>query len=357
MSQPLTVDVLKTLFAEFNRLPYSHISEPTFMEITGYPHYENVCSNIFQFYLQPQNPHGLESLFLEGLCALSLDHIPPDLQSAEIQREVITTTGNRIDLVIETASIVIGIENKVFHGVHNNLVDYWDYLETISRGRTVHGVLLSLYPVETHTPLHKFKVISYQQYFSYILNAMGKYLLGAKEPYLTFFRDFVQTLENLRRGSAVNAELLAYLRDNEAQIVALLSEINGLRDEMRRKIKVLGSLIQLDELKSVRQVQQWFYREPTGLFDVLVHDIDLDTGVVVAIDTILRLSGWQILLYNRRGTRGQIETWLNQHNIRTTKRAEGEWRLVYGDNQFAYDSDVGNIQSQLQDLLGKFASK
>ena len=37
------------------------------MEIGGYPHYENVCSNFLAFFFNPERPHGLGSLFLDAL--------------------------------------------------------------------------------------------------------------------------------------------------------------------------------------------------------------------------------------------------------------------------------------------------
>ena len=56
-----------SLLDEFNKVP-GRISRPqTFMEIGGYPHYENVCSNFLAFFFDPEGPHGLDSLFLEAL--------------------------------------------------------------------------------------------------------------------------------------------------------------------------------------------------------------------------------------------------------------------------------------------------
>ena len=62
----------KILLDEFEGLP-GRISRPqTFMEIGGYPHYENVCSNFLAFFFDPEGPHGLSSLFLDALVGRSV---------------------------------------------------------------------------------------------------------------------------------------------------------------------------------------------------------------------------------------------------------------------------------------------
>jgi hypothetical protein len=57
------------LLDEFSRLPQLPRVERTILEISGYPHYENVASNILGFFLDPKNGHGLERIVLESLLA------------------------------------------------------------------------------------------------------------------------------------------------------------------------------------------------------------------------------------------------------------------------------------------------
>jgi hypothetical protein len=58
---------MSALLDEFSKLPDRVKRRPTLMEIAGYPHYENVCSNILAFYLDPEEPHGLGTLVLDAL--------------------------------------------------------------------------------------------------------------------------------------------------------------------------------------------------------------------------------------------------------------------------------------------------
>ena len=61
-------DKWKALLDEFRQeVPRRPERLPTFMEVAGYPHYENVCSNILAFFFDPSKPHGLGTLFLDAL--------------------------------------------------------------------------------------------------------------------------------------------------------------------------------------------------------------------------------------------------------------------------------------------------
>jgi hypothetical protein len=101
------------------------------MEIAGYPHYENVCSNILAFYLDPEEVHGLGTLVLDALARVgSIAAADEGVGgNVSVEREVITDNGNRIDILIETDAHAILIENKIYASVENPLKDYAAYLD------------------------------------------------------------------------------------------------------------------------------------------------------------------------------------------------------------------------------------
>nr|WP_255478538.1 PD-(D/E)XK nuclease family protein [Rufibacter sp. XAAS-G3-1] len=86
------------------------------MEISGYPHYENVCSNILKFYLDINNEHELKDLIINSVvhCADKDFHLEYEFENIEVLREVETNNGNRLDILIKTNNYIIGIENKFF---------------------------------------------------------------------------------------------------------------------------------------------------------------------------------------------------------------------------------------------------
>ena len=60
----MNIDELQNLL---DNLPERKIKNPTFFEITKYPHYENVCSNLLQFFLDPQSQvHQLGDIMLQS---------------------------------------------------------------------------------------------------------------------------------------------------------------------------------------------------------------------------------------------------------------------------------------------------
>ena len=115
-----------SLLDEFEGLS-GRLSRPqTFMEIGGYPHYENVCSNFLAYFFDPEGPHGLGSLFLDALVgAVGIEGVEGGLGgNVSVEREVFTDAGNRIDLLIKSDSHAVLIENKIFAAVANPFEDY-----------------------------------------------------------------------------------------------------------------------------------------------------------------------------------------------------------------------------------------
>jgi hypothetical protein len=102
-----------SLLDEFKRLSGRFAQPQTFMEIDGYPHYENVCSNFLAFFFDPESPHGLGSLFLDALVG-SVGIIGGERglgDNVSVEREATTEAGNRIDLLVTSDSHAVLIEN------------------------------------------------------------------------------------------------------------------------------------------------------------------------------------------------------------------------------------------------------
>ena len=116
MCDDWNADAVAVLLDEFRqRVPPRPERPPTFMEISRYPHYENVCSNILAFFFDPSEPHGLGTLFLDALAKVGCIKEPDWTTGAHVQvdREEATSSGNRIDLLIRSHSHAILIENTL----------------------------------------------------------------------------------------------------------------------------------------------------------------------------------------------------------------------------------------------------
>ncbi len=349
MPATLPVDRLEKLLAAFRTLPRSHLREQTFMQIAGYPQLENVASNILDFYLNPTNPHELRSLVLDTLLALLQHPEPIAGQHVEVRREETTITGKRIDLVIETDTLVIGIENKIYHTVGNPFAEYRQHLAELSRGRTLYCVLLCL-DLPVNTPdLAGFVPIRYRAFFDRILARIGTYMLHAREPYLTFLRDFIRTLSELDQESSMDAKMLAYFEQHRTDIEALLTEVQVFREEMKRKIRDLPGLI--DTSGVVLPIKQGQHKPENELYHLLTYQVALTDQLGLQINVNLSPTGWRINLFNYRGSRGALEAWFADRHILVKPRKMQPWRLGYGSDMLDYTANLTQVAAKIQELM------
>ncbi len=105
---------------------------------------ENTLSRVIAELFDPRGSHGQGLLFVNALLQ-KLGY--PRLGSKDavrVRREAMTRKKRRIDIVIETRSYVIGIENKPWAGQQNNqLADYFEELSADLRGREPILIFLS----------------------------------------------------------------------------------------------------------------------------------------------------------------------------------------------------------------------
>lgn len=186
--------------------------ETTVFDIAGFPHYENVVSNIYAYFFDPNKEHGLGSLFLDSLQEL----INTDFRftSPEVLREKTTKKGGRIDLVIQDADKqdkkVILIENKVYHWVHNDLDDYYNSYKALK----MKGVLLSVSPIKTG---HKeFVNITHDQLLNKVFANLGLLLLSVPEQSLYLLKEFSKNLKNFVMSHEIRSYYEFYQRNYSA---------------------------------------------------------------------------------------------------------------------------------------------
>jgi hypothetical protein len=137
------------------------------MQIAGYPHYENVCSNILAFFLEPTKEHGLDDLVLKGLVAAAGEN-PDDIdfERAKVDREVGTEDRKRLDLIVSVneGEFVIGIENKIGAPLYNDLEAYGRLIDKHRKGQRSRSLKIVLSLRETPTT-NDFKSVTYKKLF------------------------------------------------------------------------------------------------------------------------------------------------------------------------------------------------
>ena len=266
----LDINVCEKLLIRFSQFKPSD-RKPTLMEICSFPQqrFEEICSRILKFFLKPDNPHGMKSLFIRSLeqclsekCmdevvrglensnqkeyvvtrgkngTYRLFSLPeyekfikevdsrPDKRQADclkraldpyliscfmnkdqqffeadeslcVQCEVVTEKQNRIDLLVNSKSWVVCIENKIFANVQNPLYDYESYVEK-TFGKSIPEdkrffVILSLKGQEENA--EKWIYIYYHDFFKRIKENLGNYMDRADKDYLAFLMSWIKTME------------------------------------------------------------------------------------------------------------------------------------------------------------------
>jgi PD-(D/E)XK nuclease superfamily len=322
---------LKTLIDEYKKLAINKISyEPTFMEISGYPHYENVCTNILSFFFDTSEVHNMKDLLLRALFkVMGLD--VTDLIVNEVVREQVTSENKRIDLVILTDEFVIGIENKIFAGLYNDLDIYSNYLKTIQNDRKLYKIVLSLNRITNAS--NEFINITYSELFNAIDDLMSFYWKEIDNKYFLFLKDFIKTINNLKGDNDMdNSQVLNYISTNLEDIEAFMKFTNDLKKNIKTKVETLSQVVNYKD----KSCKQWFYTRNEDLGYDLVHDISVEDSIV-AIDTWYKPNIWKLSIWLRRGGR-QL----------TSKNDLSNWLVSKGVD----DNDI-NIQDNNRNILVK----
>ena len=341
------------LLDDFRALP-GRVERPrTYMEIAGYPHYENVCSNILAFFMDPEESHGLGTLVLDALA--SAGNITAAGEgvggNVSVEREVTTDKGNRIDILIESDDRAVLIENKIYAAASNPFDDYTDYFDRTYADRADRKkILLTLYPTNEGRKWD-FTNLTYEQFVQQIRSLLGGYVSNADIRHLTMFLDFLNTLENLRRGTRMDQEFVKFLAERSNDIEDFFADLKSFRDELRKKVEELRALIDVSQYRSVEVQDLW--RGPTAtLTDTLYHDIRVSEDLPVAIDTSISPHGWEIQIFVRRGgDRSKLRDLLQRLEV----PFEEKKRFIHTDH-FAYDANLDQIAPVLQDLVDKLAT-
>lgn len=345
----MNLEPFSKILAEYKSISSSEPFEPTFMDLSRYPHYENVCSNILAFYFDRNETHGMDNMLLLALCKSYDDSFKEHhFESVNVQREVFTSEGKKIDIVIEDNNYILAIENKIFQDVYNDLEDYSNYVDTNAKGREKIKILLSLYKSEAHKlSAFGFKNILYAELFGKLEEIIGRYILNANNKYLIYLFDFIKTIQRLEKGTVMNKEFIRFLSDNENEINRLLVETSNVRKELRRKLKELSELINIEKYKNVRLE---YYKELFGeLYDELFYDIKISDNLTIYIDVILSPSGWYFEINPKKNSQSKFEDFIRNKNIQLIDSYEKGRKRI--SETYEYDESLEVIARTLQNVI------
>ncbi|QBQ54781.1 PD-(D/E)XK nuclease family protein [Nitrosococcus wardiae] len=275
---PSSCEEYLELLAEFESLP-KEISSESIFDIAGYPHYENVASNILAFFLNPNNEHGLGHLILSSL--LNLSGASETKQSnVQVSREAYTINGGRLDILIETDNQLIGIENKIYHHLANDLADYSKSLDKWAQPSQLSVVKIVL-GIKKEQESFGFVCITYEELFSKVKERLGSYATTSSQKWLLYLIDFIRTIEKLKGDDMEFNENDKFFIENEDRVNSLVNARNRFLSKLNSKVRELQEEIEKPEACE----KQWIYAK-----SCLVHDFNL-SGNSIAFDLYVSPAG------------------------------------------------------------------
>lgn len=234
-----TIKEFKQLLSEFENIPALLHRDPTFLEICEFPHREVICSNILCFFFNSNREHNLKDLFARSLLEL-INAKEYGSHHYYCEKEVTTADNKRIDLVLTGNNTAVVIENKIYADLNNDLDAY---LEHIKDYKNKYGVVLGLKDIpETNK---KFEFITYKKLFEQIKKNIDFYMEKADKKYLTFLLDFMENIDNLREGYAMDKDFIEFLNQNGHGDVTvnLINRVNKFNNYLSKKTKELKEKI------------------------------------------------------------------------------------------------------------------
>ena len=343
-----TIDQFQKLLNEFKELPPTLQRDPTTLELSGYPHLENVYSNILAFFLDPEREHGFGPLFLKSLLSVAKCKAMQDGEKVEVNREEITETRKQIDLVISTDTLIVGIENKIYNALHNDFEDYGRHIAKSANGRRVCKILLGLNLPEGDIELSDFKPITYQKYFDEVLRQIGPTLIGSSDRYLQFALEVIETVKHLTEGSAMKPEMLDFFQEREEGVDSLLQEVKKLKDEMRNRVNILRT----DFKPDFSNIAVFPWRQNHKLRDSVVYEIKTEDGFTLEIYTFISPKGWRIKILTTEGNFQRVKSWLERQGGDWREEKEEGYRYQSDPSaDLPYDTDISEVVDQVRPLI------
>lgn len=219
---------------EFSQLQPLNLVEPNIFSIGSKGYYENPTTDILAFFIDTNGQHQLGNTVLNALFSC-LNTETQSFDSALVavpEREVLTKTGKRIDLLLEGNDWVMVIENKIFHHQNNPFDDYMSFVKSASRDRFdgKKGGFIVLAPDKEPLP-SGWQFVSYRHFITALKQQLAeKFISQPVNKWVLLLREFVLHLESLMSQPSVNQDTLEFVLNN-------LSTIKDIQETKEQALK------------------------------------------------------------------------------------------------------------------------
>jgi hypothetical protein len=291
--------------------------ELTFFDTASRKYHENPTTELLAFFIDTNNPHKLGYSFYEGLISL-LSKLDGEFCEfdfggvVEVITEQPTQNGKRLDLVIETDTCLLLIENKIGHIQNNPFSDYLNWATSqvkISKKKVIPIVLC----VDGCTDQSQWFGISYAQLIESIRDSLALQIVKSPlNKWGIFATEFLNHLENLYENVEIDMQSVNFIFENLEEIEAL----NRLKEQAYNEIVKAISL----ELETIKDFEVGYTRHSWAKTPALRFHNDQwedSSDIVLNIDT------------NSIPPVYRVHTYIHNPTDEIEKRAEACFRKNY----------------------------
>lgn len=333
------------LLETFEKIPKAKQNK-TLMQVAGYAHYENVASNILAFFFDPNEEHELgDTLLRDFLNTLGIS-TKLDLSYADVQREVSTENGKRIDIIITGEDFAICIENKIFHWLANDLQEYSSTMEKIGYSKKhIIKAVLAPNPTPKDQLTSGFKSISYPQLWDQARPSIEEKTTESNTRWITFLNDFMDTTENFASQHTTQLSCDHFFSKNHDEIESMLQYREDFYNRLRQKNSGLLALLS-ERGVATTHCKLWQAYKRTCLVLDFIHPQDHQ----ISFDLFISPEGWKLLLFGRkRHSKLFLEQLLQKHSedfskhfampmaSEWSKHVAKTWNLETSTDEIAYE--------------------
>lgn len=362
---PYDLERFKALIDKFRALDFTD-EELNLFDVGTRGHFENPTTELLSFFLDSANHHGLGHSFFRGLeSAIAKKNILSSLGAFEnVETEVVTQNGKRIDLLIETDTALIVIECKIYHHQNNPFDEYTAFgNERINNGaqnsasKTLVKLMLCLNGnVSTDLSVDGWHSISYNELAQYIEEGLSKTMFN--NPYnkwTLFAREFLLHLKGLNTMTAINKDELSFLTENLNEFAQLSDYIyNNLMPKIGARISSDLNASGLQNFECKVKHAKWYDYEPVIKFtnlnwttgsDIVLwmkasdNDVSHKINLHIAKQSTELVEQFKTLIG---------ESWLNLDNKTWYETNNTLWGISWTFETF----DLNDLSAKMVELMG-----
>ena len=254
-------------------------AEQNYFEVAGFPHFENVMSNILAFFFDTEGEHEFGDWWLKSLLHVynskSIDNYVNEdgNKVVNILREYSGNSSKRIDLLVECEDFLIVIENKIDAGLQNDLEEYIRMAKYYKDDVQIVKIVLSKHKI-FEGDNSGFKNITYEELFRELKKNENTEI---NNKWKILSHEFVNNLEKKGlENMSLDSDWIKFAKDN-SKTIRNLNKI--IEDDRKKRVEIIKTLnSKLENIEEIKNLNHSVYNSSTSRYVSQFIDFPLNDG-------------------------------------------------------------------------------